>query len=79
MTMPDERTRAVEQVKEFLYDLINSRKTKRVPSEIRQRASDLLKHYPGQFDLLIAYQQAANVWGPPNSVRRVPKSKRRKK
>ena len=52
MTLPVERTNAVLNVERFLMDLCNPKKTKRVPSEIRDRARSLLKHYPRKFDMM---------------------------
>ena len=51
MTLPIERTNAVLNVEQFLMDLCNSKKTPRVPGEVRQRARSLLKHYPRKFDM----------------------------
>jgi hypothetical protein len=33
-------------------DLSNPRKTPRVPNEVRDRARNLLKHYPRKFDMM---------------------------
>lgn len=52
MTLPIERTHAVLNVERFLMDLRDSKKTPRVPSEVRKRASSLLKHYPRKFDMM---------------------------
>lgn len=51
MTLPSERTRAVNYTREFLYSLIDPRKTPRVPKHIREDASRLLRHYPSQVDM----------------------------
>ena len=53
MTLPYERTRAVVQTEEFLSDLINPKKTPRVPKEIRKQAYFLLRHYPNRMDMEI--------------------------
>lgn len=52
MTLPIERTNAVLNVERFLMDLCNPKKTKRVPSEVRDRARSLIKHYPRKFDMM---------------------------
>ena len=52
MTLPIERTNAVLNVERFLMDLRDPKKTPRVPSEVRKRASSLLKHYPRKFDMM---------------------------
>lgn len=53
MTLPYERTRAVLATKDFLCDLMNSKKTPRIPKEIRQRASACLRHFPTSFEMEI--------------------------
>jgi hypothetical protein len=49
MTLPDERYRAMKHGKQFLYDLIDPKKTPRVPKEIRRQALCILRHYPDEF------------------------------
>jgi hypothetical protein len=49
MTVPNERTQAVIYTEQFLKDLLDPKKTPRVPRAIRQRAGRLLRHYPGEF------------------------------
>lgn len=51
MTMPNERTRAVIQTGEFLLEL--SRDSS-LPERIRREAKFLLRHYPDQFQMLLA-------------------------
>ena len=51
MTLPAERTQAVVNVERFLMDLRNPMKYPRVPSEVREEANRLLKHYPTQYDM----------------------------
>ncbi len=51
MTVPVERTNAVIHTHEFLYSLLDSKKTPRVPKEIREQAHRLLRHYPTKFDM----------------------------
>lgn len=53
MTVPRERTNAVVFTRSFLYDLIDPKKTPRVPKAIRQRANGLLRHYPSQYEMEI--------------------------
>ena len=53
MTLPYERTRAVVQTEEFLKNLINPKKTPRVPKEVRKQAGFLLRHYPNSIDMEI--------------------------
>jgi hypothetical protein len=51
MTVPVERTNAVLNTQEFLYSLLDPKKTPRVPKEIREQAHRLLRHYPTKFDM----------------------------
>lgn len=51
MTLPDERYRAIAYTEKFLADLCSPNITPRVPSHIRTRARNLLRHYPDAWDL----------------------------
>ena len=51
MTLPTERTNAVLRTERFLIDLLDPKKTPRVPKAVRQEAGRLLKHYPTQYDM----------------------------
>lgn len=51
MTLPDERYRSLVQTKKFLYELLNTQQTPRVPKIIRQRANSLLRHFPDDYHL----------------------------
>ena len=51
MTLPHERTNAVLNTEQFLLDLLDPKKTPRIPKEIRRRAGRLLKHYPSKYDM----------------------------
>jgi hypothetical protein len=64
MTLPDERYRAVLAAERLLKDLCDSSKTPRVPKLIRQRASGVLRHYPGQWDMQRAAAAAPDVFIP---------------
>jgi hypothetical protein len=56
MTLPDEEYYSLVAVKNFLYDLMNPAHTKNVPSEVRERASRLIKHFPMQHRLNELYK-----------------------
>jgi hypothetical protein len=56
MTLPNEEYNSLVAAKNFLYDIINHDRTKGVPSEIRQRAVTILKHFPMQHRLNEIYQ-----------------------
>ena len=51
MTLPNERTQAVLRVERFLMDLRDPKKYPRVPKEVREEASRLLRHYPSQYNM----------------------------
>ena len=51
MTVPVERTNAVIRTQKFLLELLDPKKTPRVPRLIRQDARNLLRHYPSEFDM----------------------------
>lgn len=51
MTLPDERYRALKCGKEFLYELLDPKKTPRVPKNVRRQASWILRHYPDDYHL----------------------------
>jgi len=51
MTLPDERYRAIVYAKQFCEDLLSTRKTPRVPKEIRNRALTVLRHFPDDYHL----------------------------
>jgi hypothetical protein len=51
MTLPCERYNAIKRTEEFLTDLLDPKKTPRVPKEIRQQAYYCLRHYPGGYHL----------------------------
>ena len=67
MTMPNERRNAVDRTRIFLLDLMDSKKTPRVPKEIRKRAYSCLKHYPGDYYMEKAAEQAPDIFGEWNS------------
>ena len=51
MTLPDERYRAIMFAKSLCEDLLDSRKTPRVPTDIRRRALSVLRHFPEEYYL----------------------------
>lgn len=65
MTLPYERTFAVQNVENFLLDLCDPKKTPRIPKSIRKRAGQLLKHYPSQFYLAEVSKKAPEYFGEP--------------
>lgn len=51
MTVPVERTNAVIWTESFLKDLLDPKKTPRVPKSVRQQAARCLRHYPSQWEM----------------------------
>lgn len=65
MTLPDERTRAVIYTRKFLRDLLQPKITPRVPREVRDRAANLLRHYPWDLHISLASKSAPVVFDDP--------------
>jgi hypothetical protein len=63
MTMPNERRNAVNYTRKFLVDLMDPKKTPKVPSAIRKEAYRCLKHYPGDYYMEQAAVLAPQVFG----------------
>lgn len=51
MTLPIERTWSIQSTRKFLQDLLDPKKTPRIPSEIRKRAYWCLRHYPHDYTI----------------------------
>lgn len=62
MTIPSERFRAIANAREFLYALLDPKKTPRVPTEIRQRARHCLRHFPSEHYMEEARELAPKVF-----------------
>jgi len=62
MTLPDERYRAVVQTRRFLLDLCNPQHTPRIPKLIRDTARSMLRHYPSEYEMLIACDEAPDLF-----------------
>ena len=63
MTMPHERRSAVDRTRDFLSDLLDPKKTPRVPKQIREQAYRCLKHYPEEYWMGEAAIAAPGIWG----------------
>ena len=68
MTLPDERYRAIKYTEQFLTDLLDPKKTPRVPKEIRQRAYSCLRHYPGGYYLDVLATKSPSILETPNPI-----------
>lgn len=62
MTLPDERYRAVHWAREFMYELMDPKKTPGVPKSIRDQARSVLRHYPSDWDMTMAATMAPEVF-----------------
>jgi hypothetical protein len=62
MTLPDERYRAVLNTEKFLKDLLDPKKTPRVPKDIRKQAYWCLRHYPSKYHMDIVGSVATSVF-----------------
>jgi len=62
MTLPYERFNSVKNTERFLLDLMDPKKTPRVPLAIRQRARQCLRHYPGSYDMVRAAEAVPDVF-----------------
>jgi hypothetical protein len=51
MTLPDERYRAITWARDLCEELLDPKKTPRVPKEIRQQAYSVLRHFPDDYYL----------------------------
>lgn len=62
MTLPDERYRAVISAERLLRDLLDPKRTPRVPQIIRDRARSVLRHYPSDWDMDRAAAECPHVF-----------------
>jgi len=53
MSTLDEEIYALQRCKEFIYSLLDPKQTPKVPKEIRQRARNVVKHYPIVIDFFV--------------------------
>ena len=61
MTLPIERTQAVLRTEEFLKDLLDPKKTPRVPRQMRDRAYRCLRHYPSRYNMMYIEDSFENL------------------
>ena len=61
--MPCERTRAVNNTRQFLIDLQSDLSA---PDAVRKEASRCLRHYPGEYYMELSQEHLPEVWGEPN-------------
>ena len=63
MTTPDERTGSLRETRKFLSELLRREVTPDVPDEIRHQARRLLRHYPGDSQLLLLHRALPQHYG----------------
>ena len=65
MTLPHEELHALMATRNFLYDLLDPKKTPRVPRGIRLRARRVCKHYPFPAEIRERWEQSIREsgWG----------------
>ena len=68
MTLPCERYNAIKYTEQFLKDLMDPKKTPRVPQEIRKQAYHCLRHYPGNYDLDMLATRSPDVLETANKI-----------
>jgi hypothetical protein len=62
MTLPHERYNSVRRTEEFLRDLMDPKKTPRVPKEVRKQAYYCLRHYPSKYNMDVAATRTPSVF-----------------
>jgi len=64
MTVPHERSYAIHNTQQFLFDLLDKKKTPRVSKEVRERARRLLRHYPSSYYINVCAKNSPDIFGP---------------
>jgi len=68
MTLPCERYNAIKRTEQFLKDLIDPKKTPRIPQSIRDQAYYCLRHYPGEYHLDLLATKCPEVLSTDNPI-----------
>lgn len=53
MSTLEEEINALKRCKEFIYSLLDPKQTPKVPKEIREKARNVVKHYPLVVDVFV--------------------------
>lgn len=64
MTEPHQRTRALLETNQFLYELQDPKLMPRVPAAVRKLAGKLLQHYPSYADIELVHKKLPLIFGP---------------
>lgn len=70
MTIPEERTWAVQKTRDFLRRLLSTASAggyNGVPIEVRKAARSCLRHFPGDHDIAAAAEGAPRSFGKPKT------------
>jgi hypothetical protein len=62
MTLPNERFNSIEQTRDFLRDLLDPKKTPKVPKAIRERAYWSLRHFPATYQMEDVADKAPDIF-----------------
>ena len=68
MTLPCERYNAIKYTEQFLKDLMDPKKTPRVPKDIRHMAYRCLRHYPSGYNLDLLATKCPEIIETPNPI-----------
>lgn len=68
MTLPHERTYSIERTRNFLRDLLDPKKTPKVPKVIREKAYRCLRHFPWDLHINQAAKVAPDVFAPTRNI-----------
>jgi hypothetical protein len=67
MTMPEERTKAVTETRQFL-ETLSGAEDEIMWGLVRTVAGQLLRHYPQDIDLNASASALPDVWAPPQDT-----------
>lgn len=65
--MPNERFYAIRNTRAFLVELMDPKKTPRIPKEIRLKAYYAIKHFPGEHHMEKVRELAPEIFGDLNA------------
>lgn len=63
MTLPHEELQSLIATRNFLHDLLDPKKTPRVPRSVRLRARRVCKHYPFPHDIRDRWERSVRDSG----------------
>ena len=63
MTLPFEKFNSIRLTREFLYKLLDPKKTPKVPKKVRSEVYSCLRHFPSDHDMIITAKKLKSIWG----------------